>query len=63
MFDTVDGMKKPKEAVMLKSFTTRLPADTIRALKVHAVLAGGNVQAIINAAIESYLKIHKKADK
>jgi predicted DNA binding CopG/RHH family protein len=58
----MDGMKKPKEAVMpkLRSFTTRLPADTIRALKVHAAQTGGSVQTIIADAIEVYLKAHKR---
>jgi len=48
---------------MLKSFTTRLPADTIHALKVYAAWTGGSVQTIIAAAIEAYLKAHAREGK
>ena len=48
---------------MLKPFTTRLPADTILALKVYTARTGGNVQAVIGAAVADYLKAHDKEGK
>jgi hypothetical protein len=63
--DMMAGMKKPKpkEAVMLKSFTTRLPTDTIRAIKVYAAQTSGSVQDIIADAIKAYLARQPKAVK
>jgi hypothetical protein len=52
--------KQPKESPEVRALTTRLPADLIRRLKMHAAATSGQVQEIVATALEVYLKTHAK---
>jgi len=47
---------KPKEAVVLKSFTVRIPNQLIERLKIHAIRKHTSVQELTARVFETYLQ-------
>jgi hypothetical protein len=52
--------QKPKEAIVMKSTTLRLPVELIQEGKIHAVRTGTTLQAIVAKALGAYLQAHSK---
>jgi predicted DNA-binding protein len=52
--------RHPKEAIVMKPTTLRLPVDLIQRGKIHAVKTGDTLQAIVARALDAYLNAHEK---
>jgi predicted DNA binding CopG/RHH family protein len=53
-------MEANKKQQALKTITVRMPEELIRAAKVHAAKTGSQLQAVVAAALTTYLKAARK---
>jgi hypothetical protein len=47
--------RQPKENPIMTKTTLRLPADLLRAAKIHAVKGNTTLQEVVEASLRSYL--------
>jgi predicted DNA binding CopG/RHH family protein len=53
-------MKAKRKEQPMKTITVRMPEELIRAAKVHAAKTGTQLQAVVAAALTTYLKAARK---
>jgi predicted DNA binding CopG/RHH family protein len=53
-------MEAKNKQQALKTITVRMPEELVRAAKVHAAKTGSQLQAVVAAALRSYLKAARK---